>query len=293
MARLKHKFNSIYSMLLLITLFFQGYKQTACADFIQTSNYFQAEDGFARIIPTESGLYFIIPANQIPIQEFVLKNITEGLDAFLKYDKNLNRYTDLYTGTRHYHVRGSFSLKINNIIIKVDNYANPYCTVETSSSKKDPAIIAFQGVTAVANYSGRSAVAVLSANQVFENISGIHPYVLNEKNELLLNGNLVSEDFIGLDIQIPESPCLINSDSIVFLSAAELNSIKQNKDNQARKKELQEAIKKNKVNVLKDLILLKAAKSIIAFDPRDSTIKAIRLVNNEPKICEIENVELG
>lgn len=264
----------------------------ATAEFIQTSNYFQSSEGFARIIPTEYGIYFLSPEKKIPVQEFNLNKVTEGQDAFLEFDKDLNRYSALYLGAKKYEVRGSFALKTDKINIKVDNYANPYCTVELNIEKGEPSIIAFQAVTAVANYRGRSAVAILSANQIFENIADIHPYILKNQDTLTLNDNEVTNEFIGLDIQTPESPCLVNSDAIVFLTNTELNAIRQNKDTVSKKKDLEAAIKKNKVNVLKDLILLKATKSLIALDPKDSTIKSIKLVNSEPKICEISTINL-
>jgi len=278
-------------LLLLSILLFTG--SNLQAEFLQTSNYFQSADGYSRIIPTELGIYFLTPKNKIAVQEFNLNKVIAGQDAFLEFDKEMNRYKALYLGSKRFDVRGSFSLQIDKVHIKIDNYANPYCTVELTNTKSEPAIIAFQGVTAVANYSGRSAVAILSANQIFENLSDIHPYVLKDPDILTLAGNDVTNDFIGLDIQIPESPCLINSDAIVFLTNSELNAIRQNKDPASRKAQLETAIKKNKVNVLKDLILLKATKSIIALDPKDSSIKSIKLVNTEPKICEIQNINLG
>jgi hypothetical protein len=278
---------------LTILILLSAIQHAANAEFLQTSNYFQTPDGYAQVIPTNLGIYFLIPDEKINVQEFNISKINKGKDAFLEFDKALNRYSALYLGSKRFEVRGSFSLKIDKLTIKIDNYANPYCTVELSPDKAEPSIIAFQGVTGVANYNGRSAVAILSANQIFENLSDIHPYILKSPDTLTLNGNEVTSNSIGLDIQIPESPCLINSDEIVFLTRSELNAIRENKDSQSRKKDLEAAIKKNKVNVLKDLILLKANKSIIALNPKDSSIKSITLVNSEPRICEIQNINLG
>lgn len=280
-------------MRLLLYYFFSilGLAAPLYAEFIQTSNFFQSADGTSRVIPTSLGIYFLQPANPISVQEFNLNKVTAGIDAFLEYDRTTNRYSALYVGSQKYAVRGSFSLKIDSMIVKVDNFANPYTTIE-KSEKGEPSIIALQGVTAVGNYTGRTAVAILSANQVFENLVGVHPYVIESDNRLTLNGKDINTESIGLDIHTPENPCLSDSGNVVFLTGLQMSAIRANKDPIARRKELAEAIKKTKVNVLRDLILLKAATEIIAFDPRDSSIKAIKLVSTEPKICEIKTVNL-
>ena len=264
---------------------------SSSAEFIQTGTYYQAVDGTARVIPTTLGIYFLAPQSKIALQQFKIEDVSEGLDAFLHYDHALNRYTTLYIGNKLYKIRGSFALLLGNMHIKVDNFANAYSSVEIMGKGSEPAILSFQAVTPVGNYTGRSAVAILSANQVFENISEIHPYQVETDGSLSLNGQKVSRH-IGLDIQVPESPCISSVDDVVFLTQSELNTIRGNKDEKSRKKELADAIKKNKVNILKELVLLKATKDIIALDPKDSSIKSIRLVTADPKICEIKTINL-
>jgi len=269
------------------------------AEFVQTGSFFQASDGTTRVIPTELGIFFYFPDKAVSLQTFSEHELTSGASAFLEYDITRNLFVNLHVGPKKIAIRGSFALKFGNgkLLVNVDNYPNPYCTAIIGDETKTPSMVAFSATTPVLKYNSAAAAALLRANQSLSNIRDIEPYEIGSDNSIKLKGEPYNLEFIGLNIPPPNNPCLPTTTrgSGIYLKHAELKRIKAIQDPVERKAKLAEAIKKSETqNLMGSLVILKIQVDlIIAFDPEDSAIKVIRLMSTEPRICEIQTVDLN
>jgi hypothetical protein len=272
--------------------------------FVQTGRFFQSSDGTSKVIPSDLGIFFFIPSKAISLQKFSESDLTIGQSLFLEFNAQSNSYTHLHLGHKKLEIRGSFALSFGQgkLMINIDNYPNPYCSVVLGDSSDKPSLIAFNGVTPVLQYEGREAVALLRANQSLSNISDIKPYEVGADSNTMfikLSGEEVKFNHIGLDIPPPKNLCLAQLSkeiSVTYVESSEIRKIKSLPDSTEKKQRLTELLK-NKEKSLKlitSLVILKiTSNNIIAFNPDKGTIQVIHLRSQNPTVCEVKDVELG
>ncbi|MCO6431999.1 MAG: hypothetical protein J5J00_14160 [Deltaproteobacteria bacterium] len=296
MLRIFHAF--LFGSVLAAAL--AGGTAPAEAEFIQTGpSVFQAsEDLRAKVVGTSVGVFVLYAAEPIPLQQFSPDSIKlEGsYSAFITYDAKRNMYSDVVVQSLIYPVRGSFALKVGELSVKVDNNASPYLTVVVGSETKNPSIVPFSSTTPFGVYTGAGAVGILEANQAFSHIKDISPYIVTVDGALNLKGNRVS-GHVGLAIPQGQNDCLISG--ALFIEHHVLEKIKAVKDAAKQREQLQAAVAAAKRSrPFSDIIILSVDSEqhkVIAFDPRDSSVLAIKPVgsgNSDRQICEVEKIRL-
>ena len=282
--------------LLLCALF--GWIIPLRAEFLKTApEVYQSVGKRAKVVVTRDpqGI-FLMYGPEIDLQVFNPAEIKESdvhAHAFLRFDPQLNRYTALLIGKREYRISGSFTLKLGEVRLTVDNI-NPYCSIVVESGRKDgpkPEILGLLGLSVIVNFSGEQAVALLEANQLNEYRGVVDPYYVRDR-QLFVKDRAVGRNALGITLEA-RNECL--SDKARIVSREELQAVSMIRSREEGKRALSALIDNAKrKSALRGLLKLRVtSSSIIAFDPANGAVSVIKkagLTQQNPLICTIEEV---
>ena len=266
----------------------------ANGQFLQTSpGVYQSPTGSEKLVVSYSlpGI-FVITGKPMDLQLFDPAHLKKQnhKHIFIEYDSQFARYSTLWIGDRQYQIKGNFTLEMGGTRISVDNN-NPYLSIVAD---KDSNIIGFRGLESVVNLNGEAAVALLEANQFNQQNKAIAPY-LWESGQLKLQGATLKRPSVGLSILPERNPCLAKT-RVVYLTAAEINGLKQS-SNEERLKKLDQKLKEQlSQNPLQKLLLVRISKdSIVALNYKDGSVMLIKPLRHkyaEAVVCVANEAQL-
>ncbi len=248
------------------------------------------------IITNEPSGIFLLYGPEVDLQVFnpaEVKNDEVQAHAFLRFDHEVNRYTALVIGKREYRVSGSFTLKLGNLRLTVDN-SNPYCSIVVDALGKEgakPEILGLLGLSAIVNFSGQQAVALLEANQLSEYRGVVDPYYVRD-GQIYVKDRPIGSNALGIAFE-SRNECLSNRARIV--PGEELRRISAAKSREDGKKALAALLEgASKKSPLRGLLRLRVMQdSLIAFDPSSGVINVVKKTGSgaqNPIICSMDEV---